>query len=172
MNKDGDLCSSVCLWERRTSVELKGACRRYIFICSSVLYSGEHLLWELSLSRSPLSLINCCSCILLSLVTLIFLPPSHLNALLLHLLTQSPPSLSVVVVMEMLPTSRGISWQNSGVQGLGWRVTVGVGSQWEFSLYRLQWRQNLLGKAINRCLFVFSSVRLSFSAGLLTCLSV
>lgn len=53
--------------------------------------------------------------------------PSIFLSLLLHLLTQSPPFLSVVVVMEMLQTSRGISWQNSGVQGVGWRVTVGVG---------------------------------------------
>lgn len=28
------------------------------------------------------------------------------------------------------------------------RVSVGVGSQWGLSFYRLQWRQNLLGKAI------------------------
>lgn len=119
--------------------------------------------------HSPMSTAALTSCL-----SSVFLPPLFFSSC--HSLTASldtvPPILSGTVVMEMLQTSRGISSPNSGVQGLGRRVTVGVGSQWEFSLYRPQWRQNLLGKAINWCLFVFPSVRLSVSVGLLTCLSV
>lgn len=79
---------------------------------------------------------------------LTFLPLPCLSSPLLHLLTRSTLSQSVAVVMEMPQTSWGISKQNSGVQGLVRRVSVGVGSQWGLSFYRLQWRQNLLGKAI------------------------
>lgn len=68
--------------------------------------------------------------LLLPLDTLMFLPLSCLSSLLLHLLMHSAPSQPAAVVMEMPQTSWGISEQNSGVQGLVWRASVGVGSQW------------------------------------------
>lgn len=123
----------------------------YAHFCSPVLHSGERLLALTAFtSKVPALLINCCSCILLSSV---FLSPSFFSLPLVWTPScciswhSHPQSLSVAVVMEMLQTSRGISWQNSrGARGLGWRVTVGVGSQWEFSLYRAAVTPEPLGK--------------------------
>lgn len=104
-------------------------------------YCSYILIFECRLSQTHLWL-------LLPLGDLMFLPLPRLTSPLLHLLTRSTLSQSVTVVMEMPQTSWGISKQNSGVQGLVRRVSVGVVSHWGLSFYRLQWRQNLLGKAI------------------------
>lgn len=127
----------------------------YLDLFFSLFHWDKRLQWEFSHSWSPIFLISCCS----------FLSSCHPPFFSLPLIWtpfsciswhSHPQLLSVAVVMEVRQTSRGISWQNSGVQGLG--VTMGVRSLWEFSLYQLQWRQNLLGKAINRFLFMFLSV--------------
>lgn len=97
--------------------------------------------------------------------------PCRLNPLLLYLLTQSPHLCHWLLSWKCCRRPGESANRIVGCKGWdgGW---LGVGSQWGFSFYRLQWRQNLLGKAINWCLFVFLSVRLLVSTGLLSCFNV
>lgn len=171
MNKDGDMNISF-VFLRKTLISCIKNYLSVLFIYSHLEFCiqvSTCLFWQLWLSWSPFFLIKSCSYILSpSRFSLSFIwTPSRCISWHSH-----PHLCQWLLSWKCYRRPRESPSRIVGLQGLGWRVTMGVGSQWGFSFYRLQWRQNLLGKVINGCLFVFLSVRLLVSTGLLTCLSV